>query len=384
MTPGDPLEAQAFQKLADAFEKQYPGVKVKMITVAASEEAYHARLSADLTGDTPADVVLLDYDAVSAFFSRDALHPLTDNVAQSTMIKAADFYPAAYNAFQWKGQQMCLPLNAGTLVVYYNKKLFDQAKQPYPAEGWTWEQFLADATALTESPERFGVAIEPELNNVLPFVWQNGGEVLSADATKLELDSPAAVEALQFVADWQKKLHVAPNSEFDVSEGNTERFEHGELAMLIDKRDKTLEFRNISAFDWDVAPLPQHKQAANILKSDGLCVPAKAAHPELAWKLVEYASSAAGQTILATTGQIVPANISVAQSPAFLDPNAKPAHSQVWLDELTHVHSVPPIARWPEIEEVANEEFEHAYFDTGDAARAAEEMVDHTKNYFKP
>ena len=52
----------------------------------------------------------------------------------------------------------------------------------------------------------------------------------------------------------------------------------------------------------DVAPLPRNVQTANILKSDGLCLPAKAAHPELAWKLMEFAASAEGQTLLANAG----------------------------------------------------------------------------------
>jgi multiple sugar transport system substrate-binding protein len=142
--------------------------------------------------------------------------------------------------------------------------------------------------------------------------------------------------------------------------------------------------RTITGFDWDVAPLPRNVQTANILKSDGLCLPAKAAHPELAWKLMEFAASAEGQTLLAKAGRVVPSNIAISRSPAFLNPSAKPANSQVWLDEIANIRLAPALAHWPDIEETANEELENAYFGHATAAQAVEEMVDKTKRFLAP
>jgi multiple sugar transport system substrate-binding protein len=387
MVNGDPLETQAFQDVADAFEAANPGLTVNLITVALGEEAYHGRLALELAGDAPPDVVLIDYDAVANYFNRGALLSVSDELAQSGLIDSADFYPQALSAFQWQGEQMCLPLSISSLVVYYNQDLFDEAGLAYPEAGWTWDEFLADAQALTtgegEEEGQFGVFIEPELNNVLPFVWSNGGEVLSADGRHLALNSPEATEAIQFVVDWQSRYHIAPSEEHEESEEAGGRFENGRLGMYIGSRGATPGFRAITAFDWDVAPLPEKEQPADVLKSDGLCLPAAAAHPDLGWKLIEFASSAAGQTIMAAAGRIVPTNMTVAQSPAFLDPAARPHNSQVWLDEIPYLHVVPPIPDWPELEELANEEIEHAYFDTGDAERAIEEIMERGERFLE-
>jgi spermidine/putrescine-binding protein len=151
--------------------------------------------------------------------------------------------------------------------------------------------------------------------------------------------------------------------------------------MYIASRAATPGFRAITSFDWDVGPLPQKAQAANILRSDGLCLPAKAAHVDLGWKLIEFALSAGGQQIMASAGRIVPSNSAVAQSPAFLDPNARPASSQVWLDNIPALHSEPPLRDWPDLEELANEEFQHAYYDTGDASAAVHEIIDRGARY---
>jgi multiple sugar transport system substrate-binding protein len=115
-----------------------------------------------------------------------------------------------------------------------------------------------------------------------------------------------------------------------------------------------------------------------------VCLPAKAKNPDLAWKLIEYLGSPDGQKALAATGQIVPTNISVAQSAVFLDPAAKPANSQVWLDNIPAIHIVPPLANWPDIEERANEELESAYYGNTTADTAVEEIMDQSEPFLQP
>src|SRR5207247_1246160 len=44
-----------------------------------------------------------------------------------------------------------------------------------------------------------------------PWVWQNGGEVLTPDGTKLAIGSPAVVEAFSFLQDLQvNKKYFSP------------------------------------------------------------------------------------------------------------------------------------------------------------------------------
>ena len=43
-----------------------------------------------------------------------------------------------------------IPQNLSSLVVYYNRDLFDAAGLAYPANNWTREDFLAVAQALTQ------------------------------------------------------------------------------------------------------------------------------------------------------------------------------------------------------------------------------------------
>ena len=58
----------------------------------------------------------------------------------------------------------------------------------------------------------------------------------------------------------------------------------------------------------------------------------------------------------------MPSLIAVAESAAFLDPDAKPASSQVWLDADPDDPGRPVMAAWVDVEEIANEELERAFY----------------------
>ena len=111
-------------------------------------------------------------------------------------------------------------------------------------------------------------------------------------------------------------------------------------------------------------------------------MPADAANKDAAWTFIEFANTFEGQEILATTGRTVPSLIAVAESPAFLDPDAKPASSQVWLDAIPVIQAVPSVAAWLEVEEIANEELERAFYGDVPVDEAIATMIARTTPVF--
>jgi multiple sugar transport system substrate-binding protein len=59
----------------------------------------------------------------------------------------------------------------------------------------------------------------------------------------------------------------------------------------------------------------------------------------------------------------VPSLKEVAASDAFLDPDAKPRSSQVFLDGIPTIRRVPVIPEWPELEDVAEPVLEEALYE---------------------
>lgn len=389
MVFGDPAEYAAYETLVSAFAAGHPEVAIELIHI-PSQSDYRKRLAADLAAGTPADVVLINYRRYAQFAVQGALEPLAPYLAKSERISEEDFYPQSIAPFTYNGQLMCIPQNLSSLVVYYNQALFDKAGLAYPADDWTWADFQATAIALTVDEngdglnEQFGLGMEPSLIRLTPFIWQAGGAIVDNpdQPTYLTLESPEALRAAQFFVDLSVIYHVVPNQEEEAAEESESRFINGTMAMFLNSRRGVPTYREITAFEWDVAPLPQDVQRASILHADAYCLPSASQHKDAAWSFIEYANSPAGQTIIAGTGRTVPSLVAVAESPAFLDPAQAPANSQVFLSELPYIRALPIVPNWADIEEIAGEELARAFYGQTSVADAMLAASRRTVIYF--
>ena len=97
---------------------------------------------------------------------------------------------------------------------------------------------------------------------------------------------------------------------------------------------------------------------------------------------MEYALGPEGAPIVAKSGRTVPSLKEVAESDAFLDPTAKPANSQVFLDTIPVIQQVPSISTWPQIEDAAEPILEEAYYNGEVADEVARELRAATDDLF--
>lgn len=390
MVFGDPAEKAAYEQLANAYLERNPGTRLELIHI-PSQSDYRKRLGADFAAGSPADVVLINYRRYAAFAERGALEPLGPYLRRSDLLQEADFYPQAVAPFYWEGELMCIPQNLSSLVVYYNRDMFDAAGLAYPPQtGWSWDEFLRAAQALTVdadgdgNPEQYGFGTDVELIRVAPLIWQRGGELLdSAERpSRLALDSPEALAAIQWFVDLQTRHRVVPNAAEEESEDSESRFLNGRLAMLLNSRRGVPTYRTIDSFAWDVAPLPTFGEPTTVLHSDAYCLAAASKAKDEAWRFIEFANSPEGQTIIAGSGRTVPSLRSVAESPAFLDPAQPPESSRVFLDAAVHARALPVIPQWAGLEEIAGAELRRAYYGRASVEEAMRAAIDDSAPLF--
>lgn len=389
MISGDPAERQAYLDLVAAFEKEHPDIHIELTHI-PSDSDYRKRLSTDFAAGTPPDVSLMNYRRVASFIEADQLEPIGPYLDKSDIIQPDMFFDVSLEAFTWNGTLTCMPQNISSLAVYYNQDLFAAAGLPYPADDWTWDEFVTTAVSLTRdldgngSIDQYGLGIEPILYRLAPFVWQNRAPLVDdlKTPTRLTLTRPPALAALQWFVDLHQVHGVVPDRVAEASLDSESRFIGGTTAMFINSRRSVPTFREITAFTWDVAPLPQGQTTANILHSDAYCLSKATTNKEAAWTFIEFANSPAGQTVVAGSGRTVPSLISVANSPAYLDPTKPPSRSAVWLDSAPYLQRVPVISTWVEIENTAGEEIERAFYGDITAAEAARLAVQRTEEYF--
>ena len=389
MVFGDPAEYNAYRELVDAFNNSQEEVHV-VLTHVPSPKEYRTRLVTEFAAGTPPDVTLMNYRRYASFAANDMLAPLGLFLAESEQISLEDFYPVATDAFMWQGDLMCIPQNISSLVVYYNADMFDAASVAYPADKWSWDEFVQTAVSLTQDTDndgtidQYGLGIEPSLFRLAPFVWQNEAPIVDDDVNpvRLTLMRPPSLETLTWFTNLHNVHGVVPGRVEEASQDSESRFLAGTTAMYLNSRRGVPTYREIDKFTWDVAPLPHNKTTASILHSDAYCLSGTTANKDAAWQFIEFANSVAGQTIIAGSGRTVPSLIAVAESDAFLNDSQSPSRAQIYLENANIVRTVPVISTWQEIESVADEEIERAFYGDISPEEAAQLAFWRTEEYF--
>src|SRR5690606_16420126 len=107
---------------------------------------------------TMPDVLFLESQTLAGFASRGVLLDLNDRLDADPALDRADFFPQALAAMSWQGKLYGVPRDVSNLAIYYNQALFDQAGEPYPAAGWTYETMVAKAKRLTVPERQWGIS----------------------------------------------------------------------------------------------------------------------------------------------------------------------------------------------------------------------------------
>ena len=389
MVSGDPEEIEAYRAVITAFNRWQTAIDAELLPFADRDDLI-VRLSTSIAGGEPPDLFLMNYRYYGQFAARDALEPVDAYLEGSEAFSAEDFFGTAMTPFRWQGRQVCLPQNVSSLVVYYNADRFAEAGLPLPAEGWTWDDMVRSARALTRDDEGdgttdvYGLGVDPEIIRLAPLIWSNGGSLVDDEAapTRFDFDAPA-VTAMQRFIDLRSLHEVTPTDEEAESEDLESRFLNDRLGMLMESRRVVPTLRTISSFGWDVAPFPVMRERVSVLHSDAYCITAGSDAKDASWRFIEFALGPEGQRITAEAGPTVPSLRSVADSDAFLDPAALPSHSEVFLEQIPRLRAVPVVSTWPEIEDVANGIIEEAYYGGGGALEVAVELTLQTRQLFR-
>jgi len=111
MVAGDPVETQAFRDIVAAYEEANPDSQVDLIEIADRDEMI-AKLVTAYSGGEPPDLFNLNYRYFGQFADKGFLEPLASRLEDSDVLSADAFYPQALGAFEWDGEQACIPMNA--------------------------------------------------------------------------------------------------------------------------------------------------------------------------------------------------------------------------------------------------------------------------------
>ncbi|MEQ7010894.1 sugar ABC transporter substrate-binding protein [Actinopolymorpha sp. B17G11] len=322
---GGDVDKKVYEERLAMAHKKYPNIKVNLQMSPGGEE-YSQKVSTAIAGGKGPDILELA-EHVPAFASKNQILPLDEHLESSKLDLTTTFGETTAKIFSYDGQQYAVPDRSGAMVLYYNKKMFDDAGVDYPTADWTWDDLLAASQKLTirEGGEvkQWGFATISWWPYWMSFMYQNGGQVLDA-AGKPVINSPENVEAMQWYNDlaWKHKVSPTPRDFANYGEGvgPDQLFAQGKLAMEITGFWNIAAANSVEGLDWDISPLWQGKQPATSAFFNGLAISRTSEHPDEAWKVIEFMASEEGQRPIIDNAEDAPANVQVQQSDAFLSP----------------------------------------------------------------
>jgi multiple sugar transport system substrate-binding protein len=339
------------------FNEQYPDVKIQQIHV---PQNYWDKVAAMFAAGTPPDLMYMGYPEMALYASEGTLLPLDDYLDNDSDVSRDMYFPALIEAFTYSdGQLYGIPKDWNSQVLYYNKTMFDEAGLSYPDDTWTWDDFLASAKKLTKDDnsdgivDQWGFVTDVGANRIGSWIYGNDGSILSEDKKTCTLTQPEAVQALEFVTGLMFEEKVAP-SKVELAELSAkDTFANGKAAMYVCGGWRVLPFREITAFEWDIAPTPKSPHSGHrgtVVDTVAWSVAKNTQYPEAAWELVKFFTGEAGQMRTAEGGTATPSMIKYAASESFLDPTQPPEHRAVLTsyseEEIGYYPAIPKMGEF--------------------------------------
>ena len=307
----------AINKVIDAWIATQPAGSVEVERQFADGASYWDKLQTQIAAGTPPDLGIADYGRFVSYAKNGTILNITDRLKTSDL-PMDQYLPAALDQYRWAegdfdsgnpdGDYYGLPSDAQAQIMVYNKKMFDAAGIAYPTDDWTWDDMLEAAKALTiPEQEQYGFYFDPYL--IWKGVWVRaaGGSVISDDYKTSQLNSPETREAITWLWDaiYTHKVAITPPPP-----NSNQPFLERKVAMTIDGIWWIPDFNNgLEAGEYDICQLPKHPKTGKrttTVESDGWWIFKNSQEPDLAFSLLQYMASPAGQQTFTDMGYIIP------------------------------------------------------------------------------
>lgn len=345
MFRGNPEELKAYQATVKRFEEANKDVKVTMVQTAPDQ--YDTKLKSAIAGRKIPDVFFYNPAQVKAYVNSGVLLDITEAVENSEDVKLDDIWEKGVDKYRFDGKTLGegaiygLPKDLGPFALGYNKTMFEDAGIPLPDKDkpYTWDEFVDVAKQLTKDTngdgkmDQYGTGFN--VNWALqPFVWSNGADWINEDGTKVTIDDPKFIEALQFFVDQQLKHGITPSIGETQTLDTYQRWLKGQLAFFPVGPWDMAAFKEQLKFEYDLLPWPAGStgKASGWVGSLGIGVGSTTKHKEEAAELAMYLSAdQEGQQALVDAQVQLPNSMEIADNWA-ADTSIKPENKQEFLD----------------------------------------------------
>jgi multiple sugar transport system substrate-binding protein len=320
----------------DRFEEE-TGIAVEL-EVVPWDSLYNRILTAVSSGEGP-DVLNIGNTWSASLQATGAFVPFEGEALEA--IGGTDrFVPTAMAATGAEGETpAAVPLLGQSYAVFYNERLFADAGVTPPAAGWTWQQFVDAAGALTRdtdgdgSIDQYGLgltgaSIANGSHAAFIFGKQHGGELFD-DAGEPQFDNDRTVAAVtDFVGLMGAEGVVLPGSaEYTTDAQVADDLMAGTVAMALQQSGNRSTYAQAGFEDYGVVqvpvldPLPEGGEPVQTMVAGiNISVFTDSDQQDGALQLVEFLTGEEQQVTLNKAYGTLPVVTAAYEDPAFSDP----------------------------------------------------------------
>jgi multiple sugar transport system substrate-binding protein len=358
MPYGGPIQDEAVKKETDAFHETHPNITVRPVRVLWNDAL--TRLSTATTSGEGPDVAQMGTTWVGGFAALDALRPYPEAELAALGGQAA-FIPASWTSTHLLGspQITAVPWLIDIRALYYRTDVLRRAGLD-PARAFAdWATFEATLARIKSA----GGGIPPliigirsnfgAVHNLAPFIWEAGGDLLSADGTQPAIAEPAATAGVAYY----QRLLAAYNSpqaaQVDLLDAPS-AFAAGVGAITMYNSQSIPDYqanpkRPGLKGGWATAPLPAGpKGRFGFVGGANLAIWKTTKHPDAAFEWVRYLTGKESQTRFAVGSGLWPARADAVAGTRLVTDPAYAAFAAMLADGREY----PPVAAWINVETV--------------------------------
>ena len=326
---GNAEEEKVFLDAIARFNEKYPDVTVEHTIVPVESWSDFIQKWVTMIGSGKApDLTNIAIEGFQMAVANNLVMPLDEVVKADADMSAQlpGFAKSLLDGFSHDGKLYGIPNGTQTMVVYYNKAIFDAKGIPYPKDGWTWEDFRKTAIALTDG-DVYGWGLPISNWHMAPFWITNGAYPCTDDYSKPTLNSEGMVEALTFLSNLILVDKCAPDpTGIDVYA----QFAAGKIAMVGAGRWTLASWLKDGFDTFDCVSWPVNKASGSVYGGAAWTVNPNTPHKEEAIALLKEFTSTQTLSATALLGQQIPPMESLATDPAIMGNTPENIGQKLW------------------------------------------------------
>ena len=355
----DPVLIAKLNNVVKGIESRHPGLKIVVDNIPYND--YQQKITTQMAGGNPPDVIFVEVNNFVDLYLKGAFEDLTPYCQQDN-IDLKGYYEGVIHRFSPDGKVYAIPQDtAPSGLIFYNRKFFRDAGLEYPKDDWTWpEPFLSVCQKLIQKDAKGNVTrwafVDAYSTQYENFMFGNNANYVddTDHPTRMTMDQPNAVEAIDFRYALIQKDHVSPDPSqiqtASLANGQMDMFLNGQVAMLSSGVWQTPRFLEKKDLDFDVVEFPHgpHGTKGWGTGGSGYAMSKVSQNKQLAWLVIKEMTSPESLTEMTQTGMMQPALMSLANSDVFLKaPGAD--HKAILLEMPKYSHYQPFMPDWSEV-----------------------------------